>query len=387
MDLISLLGYSEGSPYAGNPYLDIHTPEGLIDMSNTPVDLIGIDNKGNKKKMKAGSKNPYKFEGDVVREIPMQKGGSVNDLLKYLYEDEDEEKAPVATAPSEEEIVEETKPEEQPDTSYEEAMAIAMEGLDDQVPTTGNPYSTKEYGAQMAGNPYKAGEAGQEIISDLTSALGYTPKFNSVFRTPEKQAQLIKQGFGVKNSFHLTGDAVDMKPADWNNLSFTQKKFFQNKYDVVYHNNHYHLEPKGAQGRDKAKYAYQFFQNKGLAPHHAAGIVGNLIQESGNFRDDVIAGTMKGDSGLATGIAQWHGERKNALEKWAQENGRNPYTLDAQLEFVYQEARQRGDLSALEQTSSPEQVSYIFAKRYERPRVIDPYRINYAKNIYNGSSR
>lgn len=75
IDLQSILGYSQGSPYAGNPYLDIHTPEGLIDMSNTPIDLIGIDNKGNKKKMKAGRKNPYRFDGDIVREIPMQVGG------------------------------------------------------------------------------------------------------------------------------------------------------------------------------------------------------------------------------------------------------------------------------------------------------------------------
>lgn len=74
IDLQSILGYSQGSPFAGNPYLDIHTPEGLIDMSNTPIDLIGIDNKGNKKKMKAWRKNPYKFEGDVVREI-RQDGG------------------------------------------------------------------------------------------------------------------------------------------------------------------------------------------------------------------------------------------------------------------------------------------------------------------------
>lgn len=75
MDLQSLLGYSQNSPYSGNPFLDIHTPEGLIDMSSTPIDLMGIDNKGNKKKMKAGRKNPYKFEGDMVREIPLQQGG------------------------------------------------------------------------------------------------------------------------------------------------------------------------------------------------------------------------------------------------------------------------------------------------------------------------
>ena len=53
IDIISILGYSENSPFKGNPYLDIHTPNGLIDMSNTYMDLIDIDNKGNKKKMKA----------------------------------------------------------------------------------------------------------------------------------------------------------------------------------------------------------------------------------------------------------------------------------------------------------------------------------------------
>src|SRR6187549_1286295 len=56
MDIQSILGYSRNSPYRGNPYLDINSPEGLIDMSNTDIDLIGIDNLGNKKKMKAGRK-------------------------------------------------------------------------------------------------------------------------------------------------------------------------------------------------------------------------------------------------------------------------------------------------------------------------------------------
>jgi hypothetical protein len=74
-DLQSLMGYAFNSPFRNNPYLDINTPEGLIDMSNTPIDLLGIDNLGNRKKLKAGRKNPYKFEGTQVREIPMQVGG------------------------------------------------------------------------------------------------------------------------------------------------------------------------------------------------------------------------------------------------------------------------------------------------------------------------
>src|SRR4029078_5302760 len=77
IDLKSLYGYRAGSPFINSPYLDIKTPEGLIDMSQTPFDLVGTDNLGNKKLMKAGNKSPYRFAGNVVREVPMATGGLI----------------------------------------------------------------------------------------------------------------------------------------------------------------------------------------------------------------------------------------------------------------------------------------------------------------------
>lgn len=72
------MGYRVDSPYRHLPYIDISTPEGLIDMSKTPIDLIGIDMKtGKQKKMKAFSKNPYKFDSDKVREIPIAQMGTI----------------------------------------------------------------------------------------------------------------------------------------------------------------------------------------------------------------------------------------------------------------------------------------------------------------------
>lgn len=76
-DLKSTLGYARYSPYRNNPYLDIYSEEGTIDMENTDMDLLGIDNLGNIKKMKARSKKLYKFPGTQIREIPMQAGGNV----------------------------------------------------------------------------------------------------------------------------------------------------------------------------------------------------------------------------------------------------------------------------------------------------------------------
>lgn len=94
MDLQSIMGYAHNSPFRNAPYLDITTPKGLITMENTPIDLMGIDNLGNVKKMKAKSKNPYKFAGTMVREIPMQNGGKApiyttnpNDLRLQAYTD------------------------------------------------------------------------------------------------------------------------------------------------------------------------------------------------------------------------------------------------------------------------------------------------------------
>ena len=107
MDTKSILGYAKNSPYRNYPYLDITTPEGVITMEDTPVDLLGIDNTGMVKKMKAYSKNPYKFKGNVVREIPMQEGGITNkQIFDFLFDDEEEESKPISvpTAPSVEEI-------------------------------------------------------------------------------------------------------------------------------------------------------------------------------------------------------------------------------------------------------------------------------------------
>ena len=111
MDLKSLYGYRFDSPYISNPYLDIKTDQGLIDMSQTPMDLIGVDNLGNVKKMKAGRKNPYKFEGNIVREIPIRQDGGLlskqlNRMKQYISGNtgdiHDRVPHPVITPPSEE---------------------------------------------------------------------------------------------------------------------------------------------------------------------------------------------------------------------------------------------------------------------------------------------
>ena len=80
---------------------------------------------------------------------------------------------------------------------------------------------------------------------------------------------------------------------------------------------------------DNAKYAFNWLLQRGYAPHQAAAIVGNLTQESGVRPDGVV-----GDNGTAFGIAQWRGDRFANLQRYAQQNGQDWRSLDAQLGFL-----------------------------------------------------
>ena len=77
------------------------------------------------------------------------------------------------------------------------------------------------------------------------------------------------------------------------------------------------------------QYAIRYFMNKGLAPHQAAGLVGNLMRESSS---NLNIGARNPNGG-AFGIAQWLGARqKNLFARY----GRTP-SLQQQLDYVWHE--------------------------------------------------
>lgn len=81
---------------------------------------------------------------------------------------------------------------------------------------------------------------------------------------------------------------------------------------------------------NRAALARDFFIELGYAPHQAAAIVGNLMQESGPGLDTGAVG----DSGTAFGIAQWRGDRKSNLDAFAAKKKVDPSDFKTQLEFV-----------------------------------------------------
>lgn len=282
----SKLGYSKGSPYRNNPYLDIFTPEGTIDMSNTDIPLMATDETGYTKMLQPYS-GLHQFNGTRVREVPYNKyqaGGAMQELYDFLFED-DQQDTPQATAPTESEV-ESTQPQAPvQNDDYDLAMSIALEEGDNRR----------------------------------------------------------------RRSSYDPDGRISLPP----NATYDGKAIAANS---------------------AANFAFSYYQQKGIAPHVAAGIVGNLMQESN------LNPYAKGDNGLARGVAQWHPDRFAGLQKFA--GNRNPYDLKTQLDYVLYEANQRGDLQALQGTKDAGEAAYHFARRYERPKVIDQRRIGYARGLY-----
>lgn len=147
---------------------------------------------------------------------------------------------------------------------------------------------------------------------------------------------------------------------------------------------------------EASRYAYQYYLNRGYSPQAAAGITGNLMVESGRFSPDVIAGKRRGDSGSAAYAAQWRGERLTGLNRYAEQQGMSPTSLDAQLGYVDHEMRTGSDGGAgvayrkLQEAQTPEQAAHAFMTHFERPNA-DPnvnhigLRQQYANGLYTGA--
>ena len=130
------------------------------------------------------------------------------------------------------------------------------------------------------------------------------------------------------------------------------------------------------------KPAYDFFVGKGLTNFQAAGIVGNLDQESGVNPSSVQAG------GPGRGIAQWSvGGRwdtsnPNVLA-YAKSKGVSATTLNVQLEFIWLELTTVGyGYTQLKATTNVTDATLVFMDKYEIcGTCVSTQRISYAKSV------
>lgn len=112
--------------------------------------------------------------------------------------------------------------------------------------------------------------------------------------------------------------------------------------------------------------AFNYFVAKGLSKVQAAGIVGNLVQESG-----VSPTIAQFGGGPGRGIAQWSvGGRwdtgRDSVAAYAAAHGLNRYALGTQLDFIWFELTNFGyGFSQLRASTTVAAATIAFQDRYE----------------------
>lgn len=138
----------------------------------------------------------------------------------------------------------------------------------------------------------------------------------------------------------------------------------------------------------RVQQAFEFFKSRGYSEKQAAGIVGNLIAESGS---NLPAHGPRGDGGMAAGIAQWHPGRRRIFEQVYGKPWQDS-TFTDQLQFIVWELSnadsysgnlniKAGDL--LRSADTVAQAAIIVDTKYERSAGLHTQqRVKYAQDVY-----
>ncbi len=135
---------------------------------------------------------------------------------------------------------------------------------------------------------------------------------------------------------------------------------------------------------DRASWAYQYLKSKGWTDAQAAGIVGNLMAESGTSLNP----NSQGDGGRAYGIAQWHPDRQSKFTSVFGKDIRNS-TFEEQMAFVDWELNnsEKRAGSMLRSATDAASAAAIVDQHYERSSGVHrAKRMNYAIGIMGSST-
>jgi len=125
----------------------------------------------------------------------------------------------------------------------------------------------------------------------------------------------------------------------------------------------------------KARNAFKMLSGMGYTPHVAAGLVGNLMQESGW---DINTGAV-GDNGNTFRAVQWNGPRKRAFKSWASQNGYPETGIGTQILYLDHEMKtsERGAYDALASVGTVRDAAVTASRKFWRPG--DPRNKNRAR--------
>lgn len=122
-------------------------------------------------------------------------------------------------------------------------------------------------------------------------------------------------------------------------------------------------------GGSNAERLFKFLTGHGLTANQAAGIIGNVMQESGGGTFNISPTALNPTSG-AYGIIQWYKGRKTALQKYADSVGKPVSDFDMQVNFMWVELNgdyKRRVLDPILATNDLREPTRIWLERYEVP--------------------
>lgn len=132
------------------------------------------------------------------------------------------------------------------------------------------------------------------------------------------------------------------------------------------------------------KEVYKYLKSKGYSDAAAAGIMGNIQQESNFNSSDVGTYMHEGMAHGGLGLFQWYdASRRQGLETFAARHGKSYTDPRIQLEYMLEEAAAEGVLPKdFAHITSAEQAASHFNARFEKGSE-DLKRQKYAKDFYN----
>ncbi|MEO1024023.1 MAG: phage tail tip lysozyme [Pseudomonadota bacterium] len=127
-------------------------------------------------------------------------------------------------------------------------------------------------------------------------------------------------------------------------------------------------------------YIFGRLRERGVAPHIAAGLLGNLMQEGG-----VAINTRAiGDNGNSHGMGQWNGPRRRALHAFARQRGKPWDDLDTQIDFLFHEfeTSEADAWARIQQAPTAREAALLASNLFWRPGI--PHNRNraaYAESV------
>lgn len=213
-------------------------------------------------------------------------------------------------------------------------------------------------------------------LANPASANPAATKDLSVPASNDGARQSINSSLAISDSLSSPSQGRGQSRVSWNDLKHGRDKAGRSSDSPAQAGG----QPSQAELKGNEQKIMDYFMGKGLTRAQAAGIVGNIHQESGG---DPNRRQMGGGPGY--GLAQWEGSRKQDLARFAREQGKPISDLKTQLDFMYKEltSTESRAFRALKTATSPAQAADIFQRQYERAsRPNTPNRIAHANRVF-----